>query len=134
MVGRELMLTSRERQTLGQRPGPDAARRRAVVLCQSIIERNIMPPLTLGGRLTHPMAGFDDRLFQFGAFVADPVTGNLHRDGAVPLSVKTFEVLIVLLEHRGTVVEKDALLKLIWPDTVVEENTLARHTSTLRKR
>src|SRR3990170_6645277 len=80
------------------------------------------------------MGGFDDRLFQFGPFVADPVAGNLHRDGtAVPLSLKTFEVLIVLLEHRGTVMEKDVLLKLIWRETVVEENTLARHISTLRK-
>jgi Tol biopolymer transport system component/DNA-binding winged helix-turn-helix (wHTH) protein len=85
-------------------------------------------------RLADPRAGFDDRLYRFGPFVADPVAGNLYRDGStVPLSSKTFEALIVLLEHRGSVVDKDTLFKRIWPDIVVEENTLARLISTLRK-
>lgn len=84
--------------------------------------------------MADPIAGFDDRLYRFGPFVADPVAGNLYRDGSVvPLSLKAFEALAVLLEHRGTIVDKDALLKRIWPNTVVEENTLARLISTLRK-
>lgn len=75
-----------------------------------------------------------DKLYAFGPFVADPVTGTLRQDGAhVVLTLKSFEVLMVLIERRGQVVDKDVLLKLVWPDTIVEENNLARHISTLRK-
>ena len=75
-----------------------------------------------------------DKLYAFGPFVADPVTGTLRQDGAhVVLTQKSLEVLLVLLERRGQIVDKDVLLKLVWPDTIVEENNLARHISTLRK-
>ena len=81
-----------------------------------------------------PMGGPDDKLYAFGPFVADPVTGSLRQDGVpVVLTLKSFEVLLALLERRGQVVDKDVLLKLVWPDTIVEENNLARHISTLRK-
>ncbi|OGU27687.1 MAG: hypothetical protein A3K13_00885, partial [Gemmatimonadetes bacterium RIFCSPLOWO2_12_FULL_68_9] len=81
-----------------------------------------------------PIGGPDDKLYAFGPFVADPVTGTLRQDGAhVVLTLKSFEVLLVLIERRGQVVDKDVLLKLVWPDTIVEENNLARHISTLRK-
>jgi Tol biopolymer transport system component/DNA-binding winged helix-turn-helix (wHTH) protein len=80
------------------------------------------------------MGGPDDKLYAFGPFVADPVTGTLRQDGAhVVLTLKSFEVLLALIERRGQVVDKDVLLKLVWPDTIVEENNLARHISTLRK-
>ena len=75
-----------------------------------------------------------DKLYAFGSFVADPATGTLRQNGAhVVLTQKSFEVLLVLVERRGQIVDKDALLKLVWPDTIVEENNLARHISTLRK-
>jgi Tol biopolymer transport system component/DNA-binding winged helix-turn-helix (wHTH) protein len=75
-----------------------------------------------------------DKLYAFGPFVADPVTGTLRQDGAhVVITQKSLEVLLVLLERRGQIVDKDVLLKLVWPDTIVEENNLARHISTLRK-
>jgi Tol biopolymer transport system component/DNA-binding winged helix-turn-helix (wHTH) protein len=80
------------------------------------------------------MGGPDDKLYAFGPFVADPLTGTLRQEGAqVVLTLKSFEVLLVLIERRGQVVDKDVLLKLVWPDTIVEENNLARHISTLRK-
>jgi Tol biopolymer transport system component/DNA-binding winged helix-turn-helix (wHTH) protein len=87
---------------------------------------------------TTPMAdlngGADDkRLYAFGPFVADPA-GFLYRDGAlVALTLKSFEVLINLIERRDRVVKKDELIQLVWPDTFVEENNLARHVSTIRK-
>ena len=37
-----------------------------------------------------------------------------------------------LVEHRGKLVEKSALMKAIWPNVVVEENNLSQHLSTLR--
>lgn len=51
----------------------------------------------------------------------------------MPLSLKAFEILLLLIQHRGQVVEKDEILKRVWPNTVVEENNLARNISTLRK-
>jgi DNA-binding winged helix-turn-helix (wHTH) protein len=42
----------------------------------------------------------------------------------VALTARATDLLIVLIERRGQVVEKDELLQLLWPDTVVEENNL----------
>jgi len=39
----------------------------------------------------------------------------------VPLVPKALETLHVLLERRGSVVEKSELMKLVWPDTNVED-------------
>src|SRR5581483_7098190 len=72
--------------------------------------------------------------YEFGPFLVDTVKCVLTRDGeVVPLSLKAFEILLVLIQHQGQVLEKSELLKRVWPDTVVEENNLARHISALRK-
>jgi Tol biopolymer transport system component/DNA-binding winged helix-turn-helix (wHTH) protein len=72
--------------------------------------------------------------WHFGDFVADPFNRTLREGSArVPLTPKTFDVLMTLLEFHGQLVEKEKLIAQIWPDTVVEENNLARHISTLRK-
>jgi Tol biopolymer transport system component/DNA-binding winged helix-turn-helix (wHTH) protein len=74
------------------------------------------------------------RLYEFGPFRVDAVKCVLVRDGeVVPLTPKTFETLLVLIRNRGRVLEKEELLKEVWPDTFVEENNLARNISALRK-
>src|SRR5215471_10216416 len=84
--------------------------------------------------MKRPSPGPDDRLYAFGSFVADPVEGVLYRDGhPTVLALKSFEVLVVLIERRNRLVPKDEILGLVWADTFVEENNLARHISTLRK-
>src|SRR5204863_181820 len=85
-----------------------------------------------------PMNTFDPaasrRCFRFGSFVADMRKRLLWCDGAlVSLTPKAFEILAVLLEHAGEVVEKEDLLARVWGNTAVEEATLARHISTLRR-
>jgi Tol biopolymer transport system component/DNA-binding winged helix-turn-helix (wHTH) protein len=58
----------------------------------------------------------------------------LLRDGeTIPLQPKAFDLLRLLVEHHGRLLEKDELLKAIWPDTVVEEVNLANNVSVLRK-
>jgi DNA-binding winged helix-turn-helix (wHTH) protein/TolB-like protein len=57
----------------------------------------------------------------------------LLRDKHVPLQPKTFETLLALVEHPGEIVEKDELMRRIWPDVVVEEVNLAKNISALRK-
>lgn len=39
----------------------------------------------------------------------------------------------MLLQRRGEVIDKDHLFRAVWPDTVVEENSLTRNISALRK-
>jgi eukaryotic-like serine/threonine-protein kinase len=73
-------------------------------------------------------------LYEFEPFRVDPAKRLLLRKGKpVPLTPKAFDTLLVLVEKRGQVVEKDVLMKLVWPDTVVEENNLAHNVFVLRK-
>ncbi len=73
-------------------------------------------------------------LYEFGPFRLDAVKRLLLRDGAaIHLTPKAMEVLAVLVEHRDRALEKDELMRAVWPDTVVEENNLARSVSSLRK-
>ncbi len=71
---------------------------------------------------------------EFGPFQFDAAAQQLTRDGKpVQLKGKACELLRVLVEHRGEVLSKDELMKLLWPDTVVEENNLTVHMTALRK-
>jgi Tol biopolymer transport system component/DNA-binding winged helix-turn-helix (wHTH) protein len=72
--------------------------------------------------------------YAFGPFVVDPLKRRLWREGElVPITSKTFDVLVVLLERRDHTVSKDELLNRVWPDTAVNENNLARQISSLRR-
>jgi len=51
----------------------------------------------------------------------------------VCLPPKVFDTLVVLIEKNGRLIEKDELISALWPDTFVEEATLARNISDLRK-
>lgn len=74
------------------------------------------------------------RIHRFGPFTFDSGQRLLYRDGEpVPLMPKTADLLDALLERRGRVVGKAELMKLVWPDTQVEETGLARNISLLRK-
>jgi DNA-binding winged helix-turn-helix (wHTH) protein len=76
----------------------------------------------------------DSRVFAFGPFHYDAEQRLLFRqDEVVPLVPKAIDTLHVLLERRGRVVEKADLMKLVWPDTTVEDVGLARNISLLRK-
>src|SRR5215510_3191875 len=77
----------------------------------------------------------DDRdLLEFDDYRVDARQKLLLRGGeVVPLAPKVFDTLLVLTRARGRVVEKDDLLKQVWPGTFVEEGSLARNISTLRR-
>src|SRR5215813_2994952 len=51
----------------------------------------------------------------------------------IPLKAKAFDTLVYLVENPGRIVERDELLAAVWPDTVVEENNLTQHISSLRR-
>ena len=80
------------------------------------------------------MSAQPKHFYEFGPFRADPLKRILLRDGAlVPLKPKVFEMLLVLVEARGQVLEKDELLRRVWPDSIVEESNLNVYVSLLRK-
>jgi DNA-binding winged helix-turn-helix (wHTH) protein/tetratricopeptide (TPR) repeat protein len=82
-------------------------------------------------------AGAEQRakeLYEFGPFRVDPEKELLLRgEETVPLAPKTFQILLVLMRHKKSVVTKDELMKSVWPDTFVEEANLSRNIFLLRK-
>ena len=74
------------------------------------------------------------RFYEFGPFRLNPRQHLLLRDGeAVQLPPKAIDLLVVLVENSGNVLDKEELMKQVWPDSFVEEANLSRHVFTLRK-
>ncbi len=73
-------------------------------------------------------------VYEFGNFRLNTAERVIESTGR-PLSIapKALDVLIVLVENRGRIVEKEDLMRRIWPDTFVEENNLACNIAVLRK-
>ena len=71
---------------------------------------------------------------RFGPFELRPAQRSL-LVGGVPtaLGARAFDVLMVLFDRRAAPVSKADLLQAVWPDAVVEDNTLQVHVSALRK-
>jgi len=73
--------------------------------------------------------------YAFGPFVLDTDQGVLFEHGQpVSMGGKALKLLQVLLEARGQVVTKSALLDAAWPDTTVEESNLTVQIAALRTR
>lgn len=71
---------------------------------------------------------------EFGPFLYDIGKRQLFRSGApVDLQPKMLETLHILALNAGSVVDKQEIMRAVWPDTVVEEVGLARNVSQLRK-
>jgi DNA-binding winged helix-turn-helix (wHTH) protein len=80
------------------------------------------------------MSSQEKHLYQFGPFRLDPLKRRLLRDGdVVPLTPKAFDTLLALVRQGGKTIEKDDLMKKVWPDAVVEENNLNQNITALRK-
>lgn len=72
--------------------------------------------------------------FEFGVFRISRSERVLRREGqVVPLTPKCFDTLLVLAEHGGRVVERETLVREVWPDTFVEDGNLSQNIFTLRK-
>src|SRR5262245_33822620 len=67
-----------------------------------------------------------NRIYEFGHFRLDFAERLLLRNGeTIPLQPKAFDLLLVLVQNRGRLLGKEELLKVVWPDTIVEEVNLA---------
>ena len=80
------------------------------------------------------MGNSEKHLYEFGPFRIDTVDRLLLCGSEkIPLTPKAADTLLVLVANSGRVLEKDEIIKSVWPDTFVEEGALARNISTLRK-
>jgi len=72
--------------------------------------------------------------YEFGRFrVKSDERVLLRGEDLVPLTPKAFDILLTLLENDGRIVNKDDLMKKVWPNTFVEEGNLTQNVSLLRK-
>ena len=71
---------------------------------------------------------------EFGPYRIDREQRLLSKGPVItPMAPKVFDLLLVLAESGGRTLEKESLLKTLWPDSFVEEGSLTRNISTLRK-
>src|SRR5215470_5762366 len=80
------------------------------------------------------MTPTEKRILEFGPFHLDVTERVLFRDGQpVPLTLKAFDVLMLLVESSGHIVEKDELMNRVWAGSFVEEGNLKVTVSMVRK-
>ena len=72
-------------------------------------------------------------VFVFDRFRLEADANRLLREGAIVLTGKAVDTLAALVRHRDRVVEKDELMKLVWPDAFVSDDSLTQNISMLRK-
>lgn len=74
------------------------------------------------------------KIYAFGPFRLDVAERRLLRDGEpVMLTPRLFDLLALLVENHGHLMEKEKLLKALWPDSFVEEANLNVNISALRR-
>ena len=80
------------------------------------------------------MAGESKPIYKFGAWTLDIRDALLRRNGeVVPLTLKAFEILLVLVQNSNHLVEKASIIEKIWPNTFVAESNLTQNIFRLRK-
>ena len=75
-----------------------------------------------------------NHVYEFGRFRLDPAERVLESCGhPVSITPKALDVLIVLIENHGRIIEREGLMRRVWPNTFVEDNNVAFNISVLRK-
>ena len=72
--------------------------------------------------------------YEFGPFRLDLGEQTLLREGRpVALRPKVFDILRVLVENHGHLVDKEELMRSVWTEQFVEEGNLNKNVSMLRQ-
>src|SRR5215471_18290543 len=72
-------------------------------------------------------------MYRFEDYTLDVVRGSLQSGGGeVELRPKSFEVLRYLVENAGRLVSKDELIRAVWPNVIVTDDSLTRCVSDVR--
>jgi eukaryotic-like serine/threonine-protein kinase len=75
-----------------------------------------------------------EEIYEFGEFRIEALARTLRRgEEIVTLNRRAFDVLLYFVQNPGRVLTRDELLKNVWPDTYVDENSLAQSISVLRR-
>lgn len=75
-----------------------------------------------------------NHLYEFGPFRLDTRERLLARANVtIPLAPKAFDLLLVLIERHGHLLDKEELLQAVWPDSFVEESNLSSYIALIRK-
>jgi len=75
----------------------------------------------------------DPHGLSFGPFSVDVRRRVLLMDGTrIELGSRAFDILVLLIEARGELVSKSELIRRVWGEIIVEENTLQSHVWALR--
>jgi TolB-like protein/DNA-binding winged helix-turn-helix (wHTH) protein len=85
--------------------------------------------------IDRPIVATATRRTKFGAFEADPRSGELVKNGRrVRLQEQPFQLLSALLERPGELVTREELRTLLWPQTVVDyDHGLNKAVSKIRE-
>jgi Tol biopolymer transport system component/DNA-binding winged helix-turn-helix (wHTH) protein len=80
------------------------------------------------------MSSSEKHLYEFGEFRLDTAERLLLRNGKpVALPPKVFDMLVVLIQNGGHLLDKERLMRELWPDAFVEDVNLSVNISVLRK-
>ena len=81
------------------------------------------------------VASPEQQIFKFGAYQLDALQRRLWGpdDQPIDLTSRAFDTLVYLLKHPGELLDKDTLMRAVWPNVIVEENNLNQAISALRR-
>src|SRR5262245_8620081 len=72
--------------------------------------------------------------YKFGDFTLDAEQRVLIRGGQrEPIPPKAFDILLVLVQRKGDIVDKETVMRHVWPDTFVEDANLGYNVHILRR-
>ena len=72
--------------------------------------------------------------YEFGSFTLELNPLCLFQNGVeVPIRSKGREILLLLVENAGRMIEKEEILNRVWPERAVEESNLSQHVHLLRR-
>ena len=74
-----------------------------------------------------------DEEYEFGSYRLNINECKLWRGTEeIKLRPKLFSLLLMFLEHRGQMLEKEELIRALWPDSIVEDSNLTVNVNALR--
>jgi predicted ATPase/DNA-binding winged helix-turn-helix (wHTH) protein len=72
--------------------------------------------------------------YRFGEFILDPGRGTvLNADRVVKLRPKVYDALLYILENRGRLIGKEELIRALWSDAFVTDDSLIQCMVELRR-
>ncbi len=90
----------------------------------------------LKARISHLFKNSNDTIFKIGEYIINLEFGNIkNNNSTVDLTKSEMLVLQILIDNKGTIVNKKTLMNYLWQtDDFIDENTLVVCINRLRKK